>query len=1290
MSIMMMVNEKFREGVDAWACFATKSDNFPGFLSRVLKLSEKMELTTKEKVTQVVFLIRCFQSLENPMIRAQMLRLVSLPLWHNLNEKKLEQELDKTSDDVQALWDHLSEQAAKGEKGTGAESVEASFMPGLLKDFFSVLESVEPGSKPSRDVILYVERFTELLIDLFSQLPTRRFFHALCEDWMVLVRCQASALMAMPEGRLFSQLVDILRFYQGFEINNHTGQPLSDDDLITSHYARLSRLQLICFKHFMPKLKSIALTNIASIETKGALLKHLKPLTTAELHKLCAMLGLCHEGKEYSRSLLTDVLILALEKRTSQIDALNEMPLYPNEHILWDENVVPTAKYSGSGVFALPKLNLQFLTTHDYLLKNFNLYRLEATYEVRQDMEDCIRRMAPRLEANGSIVNTGWSRMGLGVNGFTMRGVGKPRLGESRPSEVQAEVMVDLKNLKGNIFDEWNGLRKHDVLFLISLVPPVVTNQQVDKSKTFLEQYGIKYIRGCEIIETVDEEGHVFTGMGETADKKLTGDKRVLRVYMDPAQYQLDGTTGVAEDVYKGFNIIMRRNAKENNFKAVLECIRDLMSTQAVIPEWLSDVFLGYGDPAAAQYNKLPKHMREYEIDYRDTFLSYDHLQSCFPGRKIVCKAGKADRVPPFKVTFPEDDSEDGDLIVTPYQAPYHGPYPENLPNYNKTPFVPQQLKAITSGLQQGLTTIVGPPGTGKTDVAAQIIVNLYNNFPDQRTLIVTHSNEALNDLFAKIMERDINQIHLLRLGRGEQDLASESDWSKFGRVNFMLERRLQHLETVEKLARSLEIKDEVSYTCETAERFFLFHVLKRWEVFQETLKTEEGAKKPSESRVKDNFPFTAFFQDAPQPIFSGESAEADMRKAEGCFKHIKDTFEELEETRAFELLRTSYDRGNYLSMRQAKVIAMTCTHAALKRHELVKQDFQYDNIVMEETAQILEVETFIPMLLQNPDPSTGKSRLKRVILVGDHHQLPPVVQNMVFSKYSHLDQSLFLRFVRLGIPTIDLNMQGRMRPELSKLWSWKYKNLGDMEHTKSPEIYNGCFVSANPGMGHPFQLVDVPDFKGRGESEPNPHFYQNLGEAEYCVALFQYLRLCGYPAEKITMLTTYNGQMHLLKDVVQQRCAWNPFFGQPGKIATVDKFQGQQNDIIILSLVRTKTVGHLRDVRRLIVAVSRARLGLYIFGRASLFENCHELKPVFDQLAAKPQKLQVLPQEQSGTTRGPGDAGTCYDVEGVEHMGMLVAQLMKEKGAFVPGQWGAEQEDAPGGDAEQAMEVDA
>ena len=79
-------------------------------------------------------------------------------------------------------------------------------------------------------------------------------------------------------------------------------------------------------------------------------------------------------------------------------------------------------------------------------------------------------------------------------------------------------------------------------------------------------------------------------------------------------------------------------------------------------------------------------------------------------------------------------------------------------------------------------------------------------------------------------------------------------------------------------------------------------------------------------------------------------------------------------------------DRSKYLLIKQARIIAMTCTHAALTRHDLVACGFKYDNVIMEEAAQILEIETFIPLMLQNS--IDGRNRLKRVVIIGDHHQV--------------------------------------------------------------------------------------------------------------------------------------------------------------------------------------------------------------------------------------------------------------------------------------------------------------
>lgn len=104
--------------------------------------------------------------------------------------------------------------------------------------------------------------------------------------------------------------------------------------------------------------------------------------------------------------------------------------------------------------------------------------------------------------------------------------------------------------------------------------------------------------------------------------------------------------------------------------------------------------------------------------------------------------------------------------------------------------------------------------------------------------------------------------------------------------------------------------------------------------------------------------------QSAPCPN-AGLSWEEDMEVSRGCFRHLRTIFQELEECRAFELLKGQADRVNYLMTKQAKIVAMTCTHAALKRREFLELAFQYDNLLMEEAGQILEIETFIPMLLQ-------------------------------------------------------------------------------------------------------------------------------------------------------------------------------------------------------------------------------------------------------------------------------------------------------------------------------------
>lgn len=100
----------------------------------------------------------------------------------------------------------------------------------------------------------------------------------------------------------------------------------------------------------------------------------------------------------------------------------------------------------------------------------------------------------------------------------------------------------------------------------------------------------------------------------------------------------------------------------------------------------------------------------------------------------------------------------------------------------------------------------------------------------------------------------------------------------------------------------------------------------------------------------------------------------------------------------------------------------------------------------------------------------------------------------------------------------------------------------------------------------------------------------------------------------------------------------------------------------VILSLTRTRTVGYMRDVRRLTVALSRARLGLYILGRREVFESCYELKPAFDLLFQRPDKLMLVPGEMFPTTRSVDDEVQGTPMEGVEHLGQYVFEMTQAK----------------------------
>ncbi|KAG2235903.1 P-loop containing nucleoside triphosphate hydrolase protein [Thamnidium elegans] len=1290
-SICLIVNEKSRQNVSPWDAFGTDAEKFSLFFKRVIRLLTNADLSLFLSRSVLIFLIQCFQSLENDLVRTECLKLVTIGIWNQLAHEGKREQMFNEYPNLLKLWNSSNKKMAAADDNTKEQlEFERNWLSSLMKKFLEIVYKIPVEGEVDEEMIKISERYLEFFIDLEAQLPTRRFFNTLLEDHQVTVLCQMAPFMRRQnkDVELLKKLLTTLCFYSKFEINDQTGVALTDIQMTEAHCQQLIQLQHVAFRQFKDEIKELPLANLASIETRKDLLWHLEPLSEQTLIRLCDALcirstpvdmSLDVESKEF----LMNVLVEKYQKRESQIKKINSQPLYPDQDILFNDNLIQTQFYAGDRPLALPKLNLQFLTLHDYLLRNFTLFRLESSYEIRQDIEDVVKRISPRLTFPDMKTEfAGWARMAVPISTFNIVDVGEANLGEEKPSRVRADVGFQINKFTPAIRKEWDGLRKHDVMFLLTIQANEKSGDKLQQEEDFREHYGIKYIRGCEVVDIIGKDGRVIddnTRFNQSDNaSNWKGTQRTIRLELDPNQYKMDMDSfnnKKSGDIHQTFNILVRRKPQENNFKAVLETIRDLMQSDLVVPEWLQKVFLGYGDPASAHYTKMPN--RLLKNDFRDTFLNWEHLKECFATKDLKVAEGQTEPLnPPYVISVLDDpmDTEDAKTTtkkskkskktavaaaevksesyqVSTYEVPSKGPYPEDIPKENHIRFTPVQAEAIHSGMNHGLTMVVGPPGTGKTDVAVQTIANLYHNHPEQHTLIVTHSNQALNQIFEKIIDLDIDPRHLVRLGHGEEELNSDSSFSKYGRVSSALERRLILLQEVQRLSQSLGVHGEHGATCETAGYFYQVTVSPRWESFLSKLSEIDSLEK-----INEIFPFTEFFANAPKPIFADcVDKNTALKTATGCFIHLQNIFTELEEIRPFELLRSSYDRSNYLLTKEAKIIAMTCTHAALKRRELVALHFKYDNIIIEEAAQILEVETFIPLLLQEADH--GTNRLKRVILIGDHHQLPPVVKNTAFQQYGNMEQSMFTRFVRLGVPTLQLDKQGRARPSLANLYNWRYNNLQDLE-----KVTVDSYTKANAGFTFEYQMVHVDKFQNQGETEPVPYFYQNLGEAEYVVAVYQYMRLLGYPAEKISILTTYNGQKALIDDVMQRRCAWNPYFGKPAAITTVDKYQGQQNDYVLLSLVRTKTVGHIRDIRRLVVAMSRARLGLYVFCHKSLFENCYELEPVFKQLSSRPDKLQLQHDENYPAKRNVEDGGEVTEINDVEEMGKLVYKLSQEQ----------------------------
>ena len=269
-------------------------------------------------------------------------------------------------------------------------------------------------------------------------------------------------------------------------------------------------------------------------------------------------------------------------------------------------------------------------------------------------------------------------------------------------------------------------------------------------------------------------------------------------------------------------------------------------------------------------------------------------------------------------------------------------------------------------------------------------------------------------------------------------------------------------------------------------------------------------------------------------------------------------------------------------ALRQADVIGMTTTGAA--RHYEVLQSIKPKIVIVEEAAEVLEGHIVTAL----------SDECEHLILIGDHKQLKPSPTVYQLAKKYKLDLSLFERMINNKVSYESLNYQHRMRPEIANIIRLIYPYLKDHEIVLNKPDIRG--VSRN---------VFFITHQHAEEEEEDTLSHLNKHEAEFVVGLCRYLLKQEYEPSKITVLTTYKAQMFYLQKLMPKN---SEFAGV--NIIVVDNYQGEENEIILLSLVRSnssKKVGFIKTENRINVALSRARNGLYVIGNLELFAEASE-----------------------------------------------------------------------------------
>ncbi|KAF9561362.1 hypothetical protein CPC08DRAFT_750035 [Agrocybe pediades] len=504
----------------------------------------------------------------------------------------------------------------------------------------------------------------------------------------------------------------------------------------------------------------------------------------------------------------------------------------------------------------------------------------------------------------------------------------------------------------------------------------------------------------------------------------------------------------------------------------------------------------------------------------------------------------------------------------------------ETMDNYGLNE--PQASAILKSMKTEGFSLIQGPPGTGKTSTITGLVARFLAKRPraavpitvgkatapssppppTARILLCAPSNAAVDEIAQRIKDgyagscKSGKPVNIVRVGAEQALNNSVKDIS----LDYLVDQKLDALPK-----GSNDSGNEVR--------------LVRQEL--EAVKKQRGAKldEMQNMTMKNSDPARRMTLEDEVKVLNSRRQNLIMK-----LDQLKD--QEKSDSRTLNTLRRNTRRE---ILNQADIICTTLSGAG---HDTL-ENLEFSMVIIDEAAQAIELSSLIPL----------KYGCSQCVMVGDPQQLPPTVLSQEATRFGY-NQSLFVRLQRSRTDAVHLlSIQYRMHPDISILPS---RVFYDGRLLDGP---NMAIKTKQPWHSHDkfgvYKFFNI----SWGLEESNGHSIKNLAECRIAVDLYARLRQEFSSVDfdfRIGVVSMYKAQINALRTSFIDR------FGRDivGKIDfnTVDGFQGQEKDVIILSCVRAgpglQTVGFLSDIRRMNVALTRAKSSLYILGNTPTLER--------------------------------------------------------------------------------------